>query len=182
MTAAHLAAKRLWHQSSRESANVQLFGSIQRASELLPSCFYGPCPMVLSVICGSSDDGEGAGWRPGWAAACTEQVGFDGAGREVCSAGACTHTARATQVPSLCVTGLRRMEPLLPQRGPGLWCLKLHTGVLTPLLEALCRLCWLKHVGWINKPVFKDCVLVLPCFNAFLVVLNATLFQIVAKT
>lgn len=56
-----------------------------------------------------------------------------GAGREVCSAGL-GHTHG-----SLCMTGL--MEPLLPQRGPGLWCLKLLTGKLTPLLEALCRLC-----------------------------------------
>lgn len=41
--------------------NAQIFGGIERASELLPSCFSGPCPVLLCVTCGSSADGEGAG-------------------------------------------------------------------------------------------------------------------------
>lgn len=57
-------------------------------------------------------------------------------------------TERATRGPSLCVTGLRRVEPLLPLRGPSLWAWKLHTGELTPggFVQAV-----LAETHWMNK-------------------------------
>lgn len=38
--------------------NTQIFGGVQRASDLLPSCFRALCPVPLSVLCGM-EMGEG---------------------------------------------------------------------------------------------------------------------------
>lgn len=62
-------------------------------------------------------------------------------------------------------TALERARPVVFEAS--------HCKVDTSV-ENLCRLCWLKHIGLKNKPIFIDYVLILPNFNAFLVVLNAT--------
>lgn len=109
----------------RISLNAQLYGGIEGAGT---AAFLHFWPLLPGAGC----------WVKAWSRWVPAQLHR---GLQCRAWGA----QRDTRVPSLGVTGLRRVEPLLPLTGPSLWALRPHTANLTP--GGFVQSVWLKHIG-----------------------------------